>query len=157
MPPASVPKSEVACELLDRAIELHLRGDSYYAALHLGGAAEELLSVSAREVQVAPGTFLKPAFDQMKRAIVALSKPSSEAERQEVEKWAHDRMNDAKNSIKHKRGARDNSVNFDAKEESYDMIDRAVTTYFQLFSILHLRHLPSIQEFDKRRRAEQSE
>ena len=157
MPPASVPKSEVACELLDRAIELHLRGDSYYAALHLGGAAEELLSVSAREVQVAPGTFLKPAFDQMKRAIVALSKPSSEAERQEGEKWAHDRLNDAKNSIKHKRGARDNSVNFDAKEESYDMIDRAVTTYFQLFSILHLRHLPSIQEFDKRRRAEQSE
>ncbi len=157
MPSASVPKSEVACELLDRAIELHLRGDSYYAALHLGGAAEELLSVSAREVQVAPDTFLKPAFDQMKEAIVALSKPSSEAERQEVEKWAHDRMNDAKNSIKHKRGAKDNSVNFDAKEESYEMIDRAITTYFQLFSILRLRHLPSIQEFDQRHRAEQNE
>ena len=157
MPSVSVPKSEVACELLDRAIELHLRGDSYYAALHLGGAAEELLSVSAREVQVAPGTFLKPASDQMKEAIVALSRPTSEAERQEVEKCAHDRMNDPKNSVKHKRGAKDQSVNFDAKEESYDMIDSAISTYFQLFSILRLRHLPSIQEFDQRRRAEQNE
>jgi hypothetical protein len=157
MPAVLVTKSEVACELLDRAIELHLRGDSYYAALHLGGAAEELLSISAREVQVAPDTFLKPAFDQMKEAIVALSNPSSRAKRQEVEKWAHDRMNAAKNSIKHKRGVKDDSVNFDAKEESYDMIDRAITTYFQLFSILRLRHIPLIQEFDQRRRAEQSQ
>jgi hypothetical protein len=157
MPAISVPKSEIACELLERAIELHLRGDSYYAALHLAGAAEELLSVSARKVQVAPNTSLKPAFDQMKEAIVMLSKPSSEAERQKVEKWAHDRMSDAKNSIKHKRGAKDNSVNFNAKEESYDMIDKAITTYFQLFSIHRLRHLPSIQEFDQSRRAEQTE
>ena len=157
MPAVSLPKSEVACELLDRAIELHLRGDSYYAALHLAGAAEELLSVYGREVQVAADTTLRPAFDQMKEAIVVLSKPSSEKERQEVEKWAHERMNDAKNSIKHKRGARDNSVNFDAKEESYDMIDRAITTYFQLFSIHRLRHLPSIQEFDQSCRAEKTE
>ena len=157
MPAVLVTKSEVACELLDRAIELHLRGDSYYAALHLGGAAEELLSVSAREVQVAPDTFLKPAFDQMKELIVALSNPSSRAERQEAERWAHHRMNDAKNSIKHKRGVKDDSVNFDAKEESYDMIDRAITTYFQLFSILRLRPIPSIQEFDQRRRGEQSQ
>lgn len=157
MPSVTVSKSEVACELLERAIELHLRGDSYYAALHLGGAAEELLSVSAREVKVAPDTFLKPAFDQMKEAIVALSKPSSEAERQQVEKWAHDRMNDAKNVVKHKRGAKDTSVALDAKEESGDLIDRAITTYFQLFSILRLRHLPSIQDFDQRRRAEQAE
>jgi hypothetical protein len=154
MPADSVPKSEIACEFLDRAIELHLRGDSYYAALHLAGAAEELLSVSAREVQVAPDTSLKPSFDQMKEAMVTLSNPSSEAERQEVEKWVHNRMNDAKNSIKHKRGAKDNSVNFNAKEESYDMIDRAITTYFQLFSIHRLRHLPSIHKFDQSRRAE---
>lgn len=100
---------------------------------------------------------MKPAFDQMKEAIVTLSKPSSAAERQEVEKWAHKRMNDAKNSIKHKRGAKDNSVNFDARQESYDMIDRAITTYVQLFSIHRLRHLPSIQEFDQSRRAEQTE
>ena len=157
MPSVSLPKSEVACQLLDRAIELHLRGDSYYAALHLGGAAEELLSVSAREVPVAPGIFLKPAFDQMKEAIVSLSKPTSEAEKREVDKWAHDRMSDAKNSVKHKRGPKDDSVNFDAKEESYDTIDRAISTYFQLFSILRLRYIPTIQKFDQKRRMEQNE
>ena len=157
MPTAALPKSEVACELLDRAIELHLRGDSYYAALHLGGAAEEILSVCAREVLVAPGTFMKPAFDQIKEAIVALSHPTSQREARETEKWAHDRMSDAKNSVKHKRGPKDLVVQFDATGESYDVIDRAISTYFQLWSLLRLPYLPSIQEFDARHHAERRE
>ena len=157
MTSSAVSKSEVACELLDRAIELHLRGNSYYAALHLGGAAEEVLAVCAREMPVAAGSFMKPAFDQMKEAIVALSNPESEQEARRIEKWAHDRMNEAKNSVKHKRGPKDKTVNFDAKEESYDIIDRAITTYFQLWSPLRLPYLPSIQEFDQRRHAERRE
>jgi len=154
---AAVPKTEVACELLDRAIELHLRGDSFFAALHLGGAAEEVLSVCVREIPAGAGTFMKPAFDQMKEAIVALSNPKSEHEAKEIEKWAHDRMSDAKNSVKHKRGSKDRTVSFDAKEESYEVIDRAITTYFQLWSLLRLPYLSSIQEFDKRRRTEHTE
>ena len=154
MPSSAVPKSEVACELLDRAIELYLRGDSYYAALHLGGAAEEVLAVCTREVPAVGGTFMKPAFDQMKEFIVALSSPTSEQEARRIEKWAYDRVNDAKNSVKHKRGRKDQTVYFDAQEEAYDIIDRAITTYFQLWSPLRLPYLSSIQEFDKQRQAE---
>ena len=154
MPSAAIPKSEVACELLSRAIELHLRGDSYFAALHLGGAAEEVLAVCAREIPAVGGTFMKPAFDEMKELIVELSDPKSEQEERRLQKWAHDRLSEAKNSVKHKRGPQDRTVNFDAKEESYDVIDRAITTYFQLWSPLHLPYLPSIQEFDQRRRSE---
>ena len=157
MPPAVVPKYQVACELLDRAIELHLRGDSYFAALHLGGAAEEVLAVCARETSAGGGAFMRPAFDQIKEFIVALSNPESEQEAKRLEKWAHDRMSDAKNSVKHKRGSKDGTVNFDPKEESYDVIDRAITTYFQLWSPLRLPYLPSIQEFDQRRRSERNE
>ncbi len=157
MPSIAVPKAEVACELLDRAIELYLRGDSYYAALHLGGAAEEILAVCAREVPASAGTFMKPAFDQMKELIVALSHPTSKEEATRIEKWAHDRMNDAKNSVKHKRGRKDQTVDFDAKEECFDVVDRAITTYFQLWSPLRLPYLPSIQDFDKQRQAERQQ
>ena len=150
MQAAPVPKTQVACQLLERAIELHLRGDSYYASLHLGGAAEELLSVTARELGI------EPTFDQMKKAMVAISKPSTKLEEEAIDKWAHDRMNEAKNSVKHKRGARDVSVAFAPEEESYDVIDRAISTYYQLFSALELRHIASIQDFDERRRSEQT-
>lgn len=157
MSSAAIPKSIVACELLDRAVELHLRGDSYFAALHLGGAAEEVLAVCARELPTGAGTFMKPAFDQLKEAIVALSDPNSEEDAKKLDKWAHSRMSDAKNSVKHKRGRKDRTVCFDAKEESYNVIDRAITTYFQLWSPLSLPYLPSIQEFDKRRRSERTQ
>jgi hypothetical protein len=90
----------------------------------------------------------------MKDAIVALSAPASPDEKRKAEKRVYDLMSDAKNSVKHKRGPKDNTVNFDAKEEAYDVIDRAITTYLQLLSVLRLSHLPSIQKFDERRRSE---
>ena len=152
MPTVPTPKHEVALELLDRAIELFLRGDSYYSAIHLGAAAEELLAVYAREIQVNPTENLKPPVDQMKAAIVAMSAPTSLKQAQELEKWAHDRMSHAKNSVKHKRGSKDDTVDFEATEEAYDVIDRAISTYIQLQSVLRLRHLPSISAFDAARK-----
>jgi hypothetical protein len=154
MPSAVVDKHVVALELLERAIELYLRGDSYYSAIHLGGAAEELLSVYAREIKTSPTTTLIPAFDQMKEAVLKLSAPATRQEADEIEKWIHDRMSNAKNSVKHKRGPKDDSVDFDPKEEAYEIVDRAITTYFQLFSALNLRPLRSVEEFDASRREE---
>jgi hypothetical protein len=154
MPAAVTEKHVVALEMLERAVELFLRGDSYYAAIHLGGGAEELLSVYAREIKTSSTTTLVPAFDQMKDAFLRQMKPSSSDEAKTLEKWIHDRMSDAKNSVKHMRGRNDTTVGFDAKEEAYDVIDRAITTYFRLFSILNLRPLPSIEQFDAERRKE---
>ena len=154
MPAAVTEKHFVALELLERAIELFLRGDSYYAAIHLGGGAEELLAVYAREIETSSTTTLVPAFDQMKESFLKLMKPSTRDEAKALEKWIHDRMSDAKNSVKHMRGRNDKTVGFDPKEEAYDVIDRAITTYFQLFSILNLRPIRSIEQFDAKRREE---
>jgi hypothetical protein len=154
MAAAVTEKNVVALELLERAIELFLRGDSYYAAIHLGGAAEELLTVYAREIQSTSTTTLNPASDQVKAAFLKLMNPSSRDEAEMLEKWIHDRMSDAKNSVKHKRGRNDKTVSFDPKEEAYDVIDRAITTYFQLFSVFRLRPLRSIEQFDSRHREE---
>jgi hypothetical protein len=157
MPVTVVEKHGVALELLERAIELFLRGDSYYAALHLGAAAEEVLNAYAREIKTSPAPTMVPAFDQMKVAFLRLSRPSTRKEVGELEKWIHDRMSEAKNTVKHKRGRKDSSVDFDPKDEAYDVIDRAITTYFQLFTVLHLRPLQSIEDFDARRRVERHE
>jgi hypothetical protein len=157
MSDAKVQKFEVALELLERAIELYLRRDSYYSALHLGGAAEEVLAGYAREVKTSPTTTLAPAFDQFKAAVLKISGPSSPEDAAKTEKWVYDRMTEAKNSVKHKRGKRDRAVSFDPREEAYDVIDRAITTYFQLFSVLGLRPLQLIEKFDARRRQEQQE
>lgn len=152
--PVPVPKHIVATQLLERAIELYLRGDSYYAALNIGGAAEEVLAVYLRDMQTELPASTKPASDQMKAAFLAFSASTSSEEQASLEKWIHDRIFAAKNSVKHKRGKNDWSVIFDAKAEAYDMIDMAISNYFQLFSHTNLPHLPCIQEFDIARRAE---
>jgi len=154
MPAASLKKYEVAVELLDRAIELYLRGDSFYSALHLGGAAEEVLAAYVREMPVTSKAVITPAFDQVSEAVVILASPESPSEKQDAKKWVYDRLSNAKNSVKHKRGSQDGTVKFDSKEEAYDVIDRAITNYIQLLSVLRLPHLSSIEKFDSHRRSE---
>jgi hypothetical protein len=149
-----VGKHEIACEFLSRAIELYRRGDSFYSALHLAGAAEEVFSVIFRELPAKAGTKNKSTFDQMKDAVVALSAPNTSEEAKEVEEWIHWRMTHAKNSVKHMRGLKDGGVTFNAQEEASDIIDRAISTYIQLVSHIRLPSVSGIPEFDTLRRAE---
>ena len=148
---AAVPKFTAALELLDRAIELYLRRDSFYSALNLAGAAEEVLAVYARELPADPASGVGSASDQLKELFVTMA---THEEREAAEKWFHDRTYNAKNSVKHKRGKRDNSVDFDPKEEAGELLDLAVSTYFQLFSRTNIPYLPSVEAFDRERRIE---
>ena len=154
--PAAVPKYTASLELLSRGIELYLRGDSYYSALHLAGAAEEVLAIYVRELPPATQseTISLSVSDQMKRAFVAFSAPDSHQDQKSLEKWFHDRTYAAKNSVKHKRGHRDRLVDFDPKLEAAELLDLAVSTYFQLFSRTELPYLPCIEAFDQKRHAD---
>ncbi|KFN41771.1 hypothetical protein [Arenimonas oryziterrae] len=151
---APTPKLAVALELLERAIELYLRGDSYYSSLHLGGAAEEVLAIYIRDLSDELPATAKPASDHLKDAFLAFKAPSSPRERVAAEKWIHDRMFEAKNTVKHKRGKRDLTVSFDAKEEAFDVVDLAVSNYFVLFSHMQLPWMPCVEQFDQARRRE---
>lgn len=152
-----VPKYTASLELLSRGIELYLRGDSYYAALHLAGAAEEVFAVYVRELPPEPLTGCGSASDQLRQAFVALSDPSRPQDEKSLEKWFHDRTYAAKNAVKHKRGRRDYLVDFDPKLEAGELLDLAVSTYFQLFSRTDLSYLSCIEAFDKQRRVERAE
>jgi hypothetical protein len=151
---AAVPKFTAALELLERGIELYLRGDSYYSALHLAGAAEEVLAVYVRSLPSEPPSPTGSAADQLQEAFIALSSPASAQEREAAAKWFHDRTYDAKNSVKHKRGRGDHSVDFEPKEEAAELLELAVSTYFQLFSRTNIPYLPCIESFDRERRHE---
>jgi hypothetical protein len=148
---AVTPKFTVALELLDRAIELYLRRDSYYSALHLAGAAEEILAVYVRELPTDSPSGAGSASDQLKQLFAAVT---NQEDSQASEKWFHHRTYNAKNSVKHRRGKGDNFVDFDPKKEAEELLELAVSTYFQLFSRTSIPYLPSVEAFDRYRKLE---
>ena len=151
MPVTSARKLLVAVQLLERAVELHLRGDSFYASIHLSAAAEEILNVYARQVTLDDGSQFKPSFDEAKDAMVTTLNPQTDLQRQAAEKWAYDRLTRAKNIVKHMRGPKDTQVNMDAEVESDDCLDRAISTYFRIQPIAGLPLIYLIQAFDRAR------
>ena len=138
----NIEKYLIAIEHLDTSIELYLRGDTYYSALHLAGAAEEIFAVYVREINKSP------AFDEFQNIVLAFSSPTTPKEVEETKDWIYKRMTYAKNSVKHKRGKKDSIVRFDPKEEAHDLIDRAITTYIQLISHYNMPFISRIRDFD---------
>jgi hypothetical protein len=152
----AVPKYAASLELLSRGIELYLRGDSYYSALHLAGAAEEVLAVYVRELPPNELQGAGSASDQLKQAFLALSEPGTPRDEESLGKWFHDRTYAAKNAVKPRRGRGDRFVDFDPKQEAAELLELAVSTYFQLFSRMQVPYLPCIEAFDQRRRDERA-
>ena len=153
----AVPKYTASLELLSRAIELYLRGDSYYSALHLAGAAEEVLAVYVRDLSTDSSSGVGSVSDQLKQAFVALSDPTSPKDEKAIKKWFHDRTYAAKNSVKHKSGRKDHVVDFPPQQEAAELLELAVSTYFQLFSRTGIPYLPCIEAFDQKRRTEKAQ
>ncbi len=153
------PKYVAALELLSRAIELYLRGDSYYSALHLAGAAEEILAVYVRDLPEQSASGIGSSSDQLKKAFVALPAPMlSEKDKKARGQWFHHRTFEAKNAVKHKRGVKDHALDFSAQQEAADLIELAISTYWQLYSCSEkIPHLPYIEAFDEKRRIENTQ
>jgi len=63
-----IDKLNIACELLDRSLRLYYSGDSYFACLHLAGAAEEILGVYVEKAGA------ESSFENFRTAAVRLSK-----------------------------------------------------------------------------------
>ena len=154
---ATVPKYTASLELLTRAIELYLRGDSYYSALHLAGAAEEVLAVYVRDLPADPSSGVGSASDQLKQAFLALSDPASPTDKEALEKWFRHRTYAAKNSVKHKFGRKDYVLDFPPQQEAAELLELAVSTYFQLFARTGIPYVPSIEAFDQKRQTEKAQ
>jgi hypothetical protein len=132
----------VATELLDRALRLYYEGNSDFAALHLAGAAEELL---AKHIEAKGG---ESSFTNLRDAAVGLSKYLNESGEASTPKSIANVMNHAKNATKHMALKDDQLVFFDARSEAHDLLDRAVSNYYQAMSEHELEETELVRRFN---------
>lgn len=140
-PPTS--KLAIAFELLDRALRLYYEEGSDFAVIHLAGAAEELL---ARHVE---RLGQESADKSLQRGAVRLSKYFSEDGSESPPKAIARVMNHAKNATKHMDANDEDNVHFDARADAHDLLDRAVSNYYQAMTKYELAETPLIRRFNQ--------
>ncbi len=140
-------KLDVATELLTEALRLYLDGRSYFSSLHLAGAAEEILGVYVS------GSGEICAFDRTKDDALLFSNLFCPEDSKPNPRDMANLINDAKNSTKHKRGHKDNEINFDPRSETLEILDRAIDNYYQLRSRFNLPETEEMRRFNKCRRS----
>jgi hypothetical protein len=145
MTEVEVPKLEIAREYLDAAIEFYLVGTNLICAIHLAGAAEELLGKQLpKECPDHPEKerILTSAW-KAERALVA------ETGRILSEKEARDRIIAVKNQIKDMANDEDTTVTFEfgPLAESAFQISHALTNFYKL----GLPETPAIRKFEDHR------
>lgn len=134
-------KLVVATELLDRALRMYYEGSSYFAALHLAGAAEEILGVY---VERHGG---ESSFKSLQRGSVKISKFVNGGVESKPKDIAFV-MNHAKNSTKHMDTEDDDHVYFNPQTEARDLLDRAVSNYYSLMSLYELPETELVRRFN---------
>ena len=130
----------VAIELLDRALGMYYEGNSYYAALHLAGAAEEILGVYVER------SGDESSFKSLQRGAVVLSKVINDGVESSPQEIAAI-MNHAKNRTKHMDKEKDDHVRFDPKIEARDLLGRAISNYYTLMRHYSLPETEFINKF----------
>jgi hypothetical protein len=139
---APTDKLQVAVELLDRALCMYYEGNSYFAALHLAGGAEEILGAYVER------SGCESSFKSLQQAAVRLSKFLNDGLESKPKDIA-DVMNHAKNRTKHMNKDNDDTVYFDPKTEAHDLLDRAVSNYYTLMSDFDLPETDLIRRFNE--------
>ena len=137
----AVEKLTVACEFLEQALRLYYES-SYFAAIHLAGAAEELLGAHL--------TILgkDSTFHNFRTAGVDLANSFDDGPpitRRDMEAL----LNHAKNRSKHMDSAEDSTSTFDPAEEAHVLLDRAVSDYYHLMQYCPLPETPLVARFNR--------
>ncbi|RIJ09102.1 hypothetical protein DXT77_18355 [Pseudomonas sp. 91RF] len=132
----------VAAELLDRALATYFEGKYYFAALHLAGAAEEILGVYVS--RLGEDSSYKALRDGAVRISSFLS-GGKESSAREIEAI----MNYAKNRTKHLNKSGDDDVCFDPASETLNLLDLAVSNYYKLMNGFNLPETELVDRFNK--------
>jgi hypothetical protein len=136
----TVEKLTVACEFLEQALRLYYES-SYFSAIHLAGAAEELLGAHL--------TLLgkESTFHNYRTVGVALANSFGDGPpitRRDMETL----LNHAKNRSKHMDSLEDGVITFDPAEAAHELLDRAVSDYYHLMQYCPLAETPLIARFN---------
>ena len=126
---------------LDTAIRLYLECEDYYSVITLAGASEEILGELLPDGTHAFGIFNKifvkaqqllrgqPSDADAEKADENSEKALDADAEKADEKWVKDRSNYARNWLKHLKSK---THSFDAKQEAFDMVNRAIDNYWRL-------------------------
>lgn len=138
----STEKLVVATELLNCALRLYYEGNSYFAALHLAGGAEEVLGAYV-EHHIGG----ESSFKSLQRGAVNISKFVN-GEGESKPKDIAMVMNNAKNSTKHMDSKDDNIVHCNPQTEAKDLLDRAISNYYYLMGFYNLSETDLVRRFN---------
>ena len=130
----------MALRQLETAIRLYLEQEDYYSVITLAGASEEIFGKLLKENNLG-----KPesSLDSRKKAVSEVHKKLYDEELSERDVAI--RANYARNKLKHWSTGDSKTVEFDAKEEAEDMLDRAIDNYHSLTQNL----TPAMECFQK--------
>ena len=128
------PKQRVAMELLDRALQMYY-AKSYFAAIHLAGAAEELFGA-----YLALWKAGKPAADSIHdEAIKSLGYGPEEKAPLSLSKAVYRSIFHSRNRTKHMNAVDDHDITFDPVREAETVIDRAMSNFLEVAYELGIR------------------
>ncbi|WMW79539.1 hypothetical protein RF679_12875 [Undibacterium cyanobacteriorum] len=133
----------VAAELLDRALRLCYGGDSFFSALHLAGAAEEIFGAYVTRKGG------KSAFKNLQTGAIELSQHFNDGS-DSTPKDIADLLNSAKNRTKHLHvdANDDDNIYFEPKRQAHDLLDRAVSNYYCLMAHFELPETELVRRFN---------
>jgi hypothetical protein len=117
-------KSEIARIQIEAAI-VHYEADEFVPAITLAGAGEEILG---KMVTAAGQENALAGRQAMTGILVATLWPDATSDPKVVQRIA----NTSRNEMKHEDSGKDVVIEFDAKAEPEDMLDRAIENYFIL-------------------------
>ncbi|WP_130536323.1 hypothetical protein [Thiomicrorhabdus indica] len=118
---------EIAEKQLLTALELYQKGD-FLCTITLAGAAEEILGKRLRKLNI------EPSFERIKNSIMEVARKFGEKD-PSADKVLGDLLNLTRNELKHYSG--DEVLEFDLAEDSYEMLERAITNYILLTGTVH--------------------
>ncbi len=114
----------IALRQLDSALRLYFEREDYYSVITLAGASEEIFGklLSSEGGGNALGSLKKDA-QAVHKHLYDLELTKGEISR---------RANEARNRLKHWSSDKPRTIEFDARNEAKDMLNRAIDNYYSL-------------------------
>ncbi|WKT61902.1 hypothetical protein Q2E61_06815 [Microbulbifer thermotolerans] len=127
----------MALRQLETALSLYFEKEDYYSVITLSGAADEIFG------QLLKAEKKENSLENINKSVAEIYKSltGEDFDPKEIAK----RANRARNSLKHWSPGQPLVVEFDAREEAQDMLNRAIDNYWQLESSLS----PAMERFQR--------
>jgi hypothetical protein len=139
------PKQRVALELLDSALQMYY-AKSFFAAIHLAGAAEELFGAYLELWNSA-----KPAAESFHDdAVQALGYAADEVPAP-LSKLMYRAIFHSRNRTKHMHLRDDHDISFDPLQEAEAVLGRALSNFYEVAEMLGVTPTRRMYRFNRER------